>query len=224
MTNRPCLTREQRPAPDAGSFYEHAGSLYVNLTNRCPVACRFCAKQAWDWNFRGHDLLLKTEAPIAELRAGLRERLSAPRPWHEIVFCGYGESTYRLAEMSRLGRDLIGLRPEIPVRLNTIGLGDMIWGRDIVPELARFLGSVSVSLNTVDPEQWVELHRPASLFRAGGFAAACRFAERSVAAGLRTRVTAVELPGVDLEAVRAYALLIGAEFLVRPQLVDQTPE
>jgi TatD family-associated radical SAM protein len=202
------------------SFYEHDGGLYVNLTNRCPVACRFCAKQAWDWSFQGHDLLLKSEAPMAALRADLRERLSAPRPWHEIVFCGYGESTYRLAEMSRLGRDVVELRPAIPVRLNTIGLGDLIWGRDIVPELAKVVGSVSVSLNTADPEQWVELHRPAPAFRARGFEASRLFAERCVAAGLRTRVTAVQLPGVDLDAVHAYARRIGARFLARPQLLD----
>ena len=216
MTNQPLSTNS---APAAGSFYEHDGGLYVNLTNRCPVACRFCAKQTWDWNFRGHDLLLRAEEPLAQLRAGLRARLSGPRPWREVVFCGYGESTYRLAEMRRLARDSAGLRPGIPVRLNTIGLGDLIWGRDIVPELAKFLGSVSVSLNTVDPEQWVELHRPAPAFLVRGFAASRLFAERCVAAGLRTRVTAVELPEVDLGAVRAYARGLGAEFLARPQLL-----
>jgi TatD family-associated radical SAM protein len=203
-----------------GSFYEHAGGLYLNLTNRCPVACRFCAKQSWDWNFRGHDLLLKSEAPLTELRAGLRERLLSSRPWHEIVFCGYGESTYRLAEMSALRRDVIEIRPAIPVRLNTIGLGDLIWARDIVPELTKVVDSVSVSLNTVDPEQWLELHRPAPAFRERGYAASRLFAERCVAAGLRTRVTAVQLPGVDLKAVRAFARRIGARFLARPQLLD----
>jgi TatD DNase family protein len=207
------------PAGD-GSFYEHAGGLYLNLTNRCPVACRFCAKQAWDWSFQGRDLLLKSEAPLAELQAGLRERLRPPRVWSEFVFCGYGESTYRLEEMKVLGREMKRLSPKVPVRLNTIGLGDLIWDRDIVPELAGILGSVSVSLNTGDPAQWVELHRPAPRFRERGFSAARRFAERCVAAGLRTRVTAVELPEVDLEAVRAYANLIGADFLARPQLID----
>ena len=200
-------------------FYEHDGALYVNLTNRCPVACRFCAKQDWGWSFRGHDLLLTAEPPLAELRAALRVRL-AERPWREVVFCGYGESTYRLAEMRRLGRDLLALRQAIPVRLNTIGLGDLIWGRDIVPDLAGFLGSVSVSLNTADPGQWVELHRPAPAFRDKGFAASRLFAERCAAAGLRTRVTSVALPEIDHAPLRAYARRIGAEFLVRQQLVD----
>ena len=200
-------------------FYEYEGGLYVNLTNRCPVACSFCAKQAWDWSFRGRNLLLKSEAPLAELRTGLAGHLRAALRWREVVFCGYGESTYRLAEMSRLSRDAKVLRSGISVRLNTIGLGDLIWERDIVPELARFLDSVSVSLNTADPEQWLELHRPAPAFRARGFAASRLFAERCVAAGLPTRVTAVEQPGVDLEALRAYARRIGAEFLARPQLL-----
>jgi TatD family-associated radical SAM protein len=201
-------------------FYDHDGALYVNLTNRCPVACRFCAKQDWDWSFKGRDLLLKTEAPLEELRSGLRGHLTAALRWSELVFCGFGESTYRLEEMSRLSRDTKELRPELPIRLNTIGLGNLIWGRDIVPELASFLDSVSVSLNTADPEQWVELHRPSPAFRTRGFADSRLFAEHCVAAGLRTRVTAVELPGVDLEAVGAYARRIGAEFFARPQLLD----
>ena len=219
MTNDPRSTTKARP-PDSNSFYEHDGGLYMNLTNRCPVACHFCAKQAWDWSFRGNNLLLKSEVPLAELRASLRGHLRASPLWREVVFCGYGESTYRLAEMRRLGRDVIDFRPKVNVRLNTIGLGDLIWGRDIVPELALFLDSVSVSLNTVDPEQWLDLHRPAPAFRAQGFAAARLFAERCVAAGLRTRVTAVQLPGVDIQAVHAYARRIGAEFLARPQLLD----
>jgi TatD family-associated radical SAM protein len=202
------------------NFYEHEGGLYANLTNRCPVACRFCAKQDWDWSFKGRDLLLKTEAPLDALRAELRGHLCAALRWNELVFCGFGESTYRLEEMGRLSRDAKELRPQLPIRLNTIGLGDLICGRDIVPELASFLDSVSISLNTADPEQWAELHRPAPAFRARGFAASRLFAEHCVAAGLRTRVTAVELPGVDLDAVSAYARRIGAEFVARPQLVD----
>ena len=202
------------------AFYETDGALYVNLTNRCPVACRFCAKQAWGWSFRGHDLLLSSEPPLETLRRDLRARLRE-RAWREVVFCGYGESTYRLAEMSRLGRDMILLRPEVPVRLNTIGLGDLIWGRDIVPELSWFLAAVSVSLNTADPAQWAELHRPAPAFREKGFEASRLFAERCAAAGLRTRVTAVALPEVGQAALRAYARRIGAEYLARPQLLDE---
>lgn len=219
MTNHPHSTTKTFP-PGADSFYEYDGGLYANLTNRCPVACHFCAKQAWNWNFRGNNLLLKSEVPMAELRTSLRRHLHAAPHCREVVFCGYGESTYRLAEMSRLGHDVIDCRPEVNVRLNTIGLGDLIWGRDIVPELALFLGAVSISLNTVDARQWLELHRPAPAFRARGFAAVRLFAERCVAAGLRTRVTAVQLPGVDLGAVHDYAHRIGAEFLARPQLLD----
>jgi len=198
------------------SFYEHGEGLYVNLTNRCPVACRFCAKQAWGWSFEGRDLLLKTEAPFEELRAGLRKRLLGSRSPRELIFCG----TYRLEEMGQLSREAAALREDLPIRLNTIGLGDLIWGRDIVPELALFLDAVSVSLNTADPAQWLEMHRPAPAFRKSGFEVSRRFVARCVAAGLRTRVTAVELPGVDLESLRSYARSIGAEFLARPPLTN----
>lgn len=200
------------------SFYPHDGGLYANLTNRCPVACRFCAKHAQEWSFEGRDLLLTSETPLPALRAELRERLRDVPRWKEVVFCGYGESTYRLPVMKSLGGDVRASGTGIGVRLNTVGLGDLIWDRDIVPELASFLDSVSVSLNTADEAQWLELHRPSPAFRAEGFRASRRFAERCVAAGLRTRVTAVQLPEVDLDAVRDYARRVGAEFLARPPL------
>ena len=108
--------------------------------------------------------------------------------------------------------------PDLRVRLNTVGLGDLIWGRDIVPELALYLNEASVSLNTVDPEQWLKMYRPSPQYRALGFEATRRFAERCVAAGIKTRVTAVRLPEVQLAPLADYARRIGASFEVRPLL------
>ncbi|MDD5302266.1 MAG: TatD family nuclease-associated radical SAM protein [Elusimicrobia bacterium] len=200
-------------------IYEKDRALYLNLTNRCPVSCRFCIKVPWEYEFEGHDLSIKGPEPTAEeLIGALKEKLQAPGDWREVVFCGFGESTYRLAEMTAVGLYLKAHYPKLKLRLNTVGLGSLIWGRDITPELARFLDEVAISLNTADPAQWVELLRPAPSYRETGFAASRQFAERCVAAGIRTRVTAVELPEVDLEPLKRYAQTIGADFLARPIL------
>ena len=201
------------------NVYEEGRGLYLNLTNRCPVSCRFCVKKEWDYVFKDEDLRIAGPEPTAdELIAELEPRLKPPGRWHEAVFCGFGECVYRLDVMSSVGLHLKLHHPKLRLRLNTVGLGDIIWGRDITPELARYLDEVSVSLNTAEPAQWLELHRPAEKFRKEGFAATRLFTERCVAAGIKTRVTAVDLPEVDLDALAAYAKKIGANFFVRPTL------
>ena len=77
---------------------------------------------------------------------------------------------------------------------------------------------VSVSLNTMNPEQWLTMHRPAGKYREKGFEAAKGFIERAVKAGLRTRVTGVQGSGADLAAVEEYARRAGAGVLARPPL------
>ena len=201
-------------------LYEENRSLYLNLTNRCPVSCRFCVKTSWDYQFKSHDLRIQGPEPtIEELLDALRDRVSNIGVWREVVFCGFGECVYRLAEMSAVGLHLKLHHPELKLRLNTVGLGNLIWGRDIAPELALYLDEVSVSLNTSEPDQWLDLHRPAPMYRKEGFAASRRSAERCVAAGIRTKVTAVALPEVDLKPLEYYAQTIGAGFLARPVLV-----
>jgi TatD family-associated radical SAM protein len=200
-------------------LYEKDRSLYLNLTNRCPVSCRFCVKVPWDYMFEGNDLRLKGPEPTAaQLINALEAKLGAGGDWHEVVFCGFGECTFRLAEMTQVGLYLKTHHPKVKRRLNTVGLGDLIWGRDITPELARYLDDVAVSLNTADPKQWVELMQPAPAYRETGFAASRQFAARCVKAGIRTRVTAVELPEVDLKPLEQYAKSIGAGFTARPIL------
>lgn len=198
-------------------LYELEDRLYLNLTNRCPVACGFCVKRRWDMQFRGQDLRLEREPELEELLPALERRFEALPP-REVVFCGYGECTYRLDLVSAIGLNLRLHRKGVRVRLDTIGLGSLIWGRDISRQLALCVDAVSVSLNTADASQWEELHRPAPAFRGGGFLAAREFTAACVRAGLDTRVTAVAQPGVDLDAVRALAGRLGAGFAVRPLL------
>ncbi|MBI5245671.1 MAG: radical SAM protein [Elusimicrobia bacterium] len=197
--------------------YEHGNNLYVNLTSLCPTDCVFCPKRESGRRFRGHDLSLDGEPELDEIWADVLER-AARRSYSEFVFCGYGESTYRLDAITQLSERMKKFFPRSGRRLNTIGLGSMIWGRDIVPELAESLTNVSVSLNTADPRQWRRLHRPRPEMRAGGFEGALEFVRSCVLSDLRATVTAVELPGVDLPAVERLARSLGAEFAVRPRL------
>lgn len=200
-----------------GLLYEIDDRLYLSLTNRCPVSCSFCVRRAWDMTYRGHDLRLEREPEAGEVLDAVTARLKSGGI-REVVFCGYGECTYRLDAVSAVGLHLRLHHRGVKVRLNTVGVGSLLWKRDIVRLLALSLDAVSVSLNTADPRQWEELHRPAATLGGLGFPAACDFTARCVEAGLDTRVTAVALPGVDLPRVGELAANLGAAFAVRPRL------
>ena len=197
--------------------YPFLKGLYLNVTNRCPTACRFCIKRVLKWRFERWDFRLKSDPSVERILAAGAEAARGRR-FEEVVFCGYGESTYRLPDLPELCRGLRRQQPGALLRLNTVGLGSLIWGRDIAPELARLIDAVAVSLNTTDPEQWREIHAPLRPFRARGYEAVLDFVRSCVAAGLKTSVTAVQLPGTDLAAVRRLALSLGASFRRRPAL------
>jgi len=193
--------------------YPYKEALYVNLTSRCPTACKFCIKFSWDYRFRGYNLKLPAEPSVQDI---LRAAGDVSR-YREIVFCGYGESTYRLSEMKELA-DHFRAKGVSRLRLNTIGLGSLIHGRDIAPDLGRFLDTVSISLNTADPAQYVEIHRPLPEFRERAFRAVQEFIRQCARHVPETVVTAVETPGIDIGAVRRLAESLGASFRSRPYL------
>ncbi|MBI4423579.1 MAG: radical SAM protein, partial [Elusimicrobia bacterium] len=200
--------------------YRYRDGLYLNLTNRCPTACRFCVKFEWKMRYRGYDLTLARREPgVPELLAAVAKEAKA-RPLRELVFCGYGESTYRLAEMLELGAEARRRYPGARRRLNTVGLGDLIHGRPIAGDLPRGLDAVSISLNTADERQWAELHRPRPEFRERGFAAVLEFIRSCARAVPDTTVTAVAQPGVDLDACRRLAESLGARWRER-ELLDE---
>ena len=195
------------------------GNVYLNITNHCPTSCMFCVKRTWLWTYCGNDLMLRHEPKVDEIWKELELLASRQNP-QEIVFCGYGEPTYRLEAISMLSSRIRERFPGIRIRLNTIGLGSLIRGRDIVSTLRLRVDAVSISVNTADPRQWSMLHRPAASYGDAGFDAVRRFATGCVQAGLYTTLTAVELPGVDLLAVERMAHELGAEFRLRPSLTS----
>jgi TatD DNase family protein len=196
--------------------YPYQNNLYINLTSRCPTACRFCVKFTWEYQYRGRNLKLPADPSVDEILAAAGTDLSG---YGEMVFCGYGESTYRLKEMEELAR-AFRARGARRIRLNTVGYGNLIHGRSIGADLARFLDVVSVSLNTADPEQHEALHRPLPEFKGKGFAGVVDFIRDCVGKAPEVVVTAVESPEVDTTAVRCLAESLGASFRLRPLLED----
>jgi TatD DNase family protein len=172
-------------------IYPIGESLYLNLTNRCTAACRFCRRKTSPI-VAGYDLRLVREHPAAEYIAAINN----PLQYAEIVFCGYGEPTLRLSELLEIARELKtrGAR----LRLNTNGHGNLIHGRNIVPDLAPLLDEISISVNAPDALTYEKLVLPA--FGILSFESVVRFVRSCIGQIPSVVITAVAVPELDLEA------------------------
>ena len=194
--------------PSGEIAYPIRDSLYLNITNRCSNECSFCIRTRTEF-VKGHHLRLEREPEYEEVVAAL-EREGLER-YAEVVFCGYGEPTERLELVKRVAGEL--KRRGKRVRMVTNGQGDLINGRSVAGELAGLVDAVSVSLNTAHAGQYQELC--ASRFGSEAFGAIVRFIREAALKLGRVEVTAVEAPGVDVEAVRKLAGELGVEFRLR---------
>lgn len=139
---------------DVSYVYKLKDSLYVNVTNRCNADCIFCDRKG-EAVLNGYNLkMTKAEEPTAE---DVIKLIGDPTIYKEIVFCGYGEPTIRwetVKEIAKYVKEKGG-----STRLNTDGHGNHINGKDITPELESLIDVVSISLNTIDPQQYADLMR-----------------------------------------------------------------
>ena len=146
--------------------------LYVNLTNRCNCDCVFCLRQKKSMA-KESSLWLEREPTVEEVKAELDGA-----PWQivkEIVFCGFGEPTIRLDALTALLAYVKKIRPNVPTRLNTNGLGELFHGREIASDFANILDTVSISLNAATAEKYFKLTR--AVYGEKSFDAMLTFAE-----------------------------------------------
>ena len=138
--------------------YPLKSGLYVNLTNRCPCACVFCLRQNSPGVFGTDSLWLDHEPSVDEVVSSIASRNLDD--FTELVFCGYGEPTERLDDLLAVAKHVKGIRPDMLVRINTNGLSDLIHGRPTAARLKGLVDTVSISLNTPDPEEYLKICRP----------------------------------------------------------------
>jgi len=140
--------------PEISFVYEIGNSLYVNVTNRCNADCVFCDRKG-EAVISGYNLKMKkSEEPDAEEYIKL---IDDPKKYKEIVFCGYGEPTIRWDVVKNIAKHVKDNGGS--TRLNTDGHGNFINKKDITPELNGLIDTVSISLNSTDPNQYAELMR-----------------------------------------------------------------
>ena len=186
--------------------YRIRNSLYLNITNRCTNRCSFCAKFD-DFTVKGHFLRLNHEPDAAEVLAAIGD----PAGFDEIVFCGYGEPLLRLDLVMDVAKEM--KRKGCRIRINTDGQANLVYGRNILPELEGLVDSISVSLNAADPETYVSLC--STPFGKAGFHGVCKFIRDAPRCIPEVVATAVTVPGLDVEAVKVLAESLGVKFRAR---------
>jgi TatD DNase family protein len=176
--------------------YVIRNSLYLNITNRCTNSCTFCAKFR-DFTVKGHQLCLEREPTVEEVMKAIGD----PSHYDEVVFCGYGEPLLRLDLVKEIADYL--KQNDITVRINTDGQANLVYGRNILPELAGLVDAISVSLNAPDAATYQEICQ--SEYGEHGYTALKEFLKEAKQHIPSVTATAVALPGIDIESCRKVA-------------------
>lgn len=194
--------------------YEVGNSLYLNITNRCSNNCVFCVRTKADGVGSANNLWLDREPSVDEIMTAIQKRdLSR---YQELVFCGYGEPMMR-------AQDIIDICKKIkpahstPIRINTNGQANLIFGRDITPLLEGYVDTISISLNASNKNSYQALCR--SEYGDTAFDALLEFAIKCKKHVPTVILTVVDvISPKDIQTCRSMADKIGVDFRVRHYL------
>ena len=184
--------------------YTIADRLYLNITDRCTLGCRFCPKNNGSHRVHQYDLRLTHRPSENEIL----EAVGDPSDYAEVVFCGYGEPTLRLKVLIRVASEI--RRRGGRVRVNTDGLASLVNKRDTLPELGSCVDALSVSLNAQDAEVYEHHCRPAL---PGAYDHLLDFLGRAPRWVPEVTASAIDgLEGVDVGACERLASRLGVRF------------
>jgi TatD family-associated radical SAM protein len=187
--------------------YSRSANRYINVTNRCTLRCTYCPKFRGTWTLHGQDLRLRRAPTVDEMVAAVEE----PSRYEEIVFDGLGEPTLRLYDVMAASVRLHGRGARI--RVQTDGLANLVYGRDVTPDFEGSVDTLSVSLNAQDEATYNRYCRP---MLPGAYRAMLDFVAR--AREFVPHILLTALPGlkdVDLAACEDIARGLGVRFTVR---------
>ncbi|MBQ4078470.1 radical SAM protein [bacterium] len=190
------------------------GKVYINLTNSCTNDCVFCIRSIKE-DVVGANLFLNTENVkaedvIAQLEA-MRDKLSS-----EIIFCGYGEPMLKLEVIKQVAKYIKEKYPNTVLRINTNGHANLVYKRNVLPELKGLIDKFSVSLNGENEEVYNELSQP---HIEGAYEGVKEFIALAVKEGFDTTATIVtgyKNYKVDMPKCIEITKELGANFRERP--------
>jgi len=189
---------------DATIAYTLHGNCYLNITSRCTLRCAFCPKFNGSWDVQQYGLRLYDEPSADSIIAAAGD----PSHYREIVFCGLGEPTWRLDVLLEVAERLHSNGARI--RINTDGLANLVYERDVTPEFSGVIDAVSISMNAHDEATYNRHCRPRD---SQAFAAMLDFSRCVQEYVPEVVMTAIDgLAGVDIQKCRSIADGIGVTF------------
>lgn len=184
----------------ADILYTYKNQVYANITNRCDCSCQFCIRSHKDTVGDAENLWFQSEPTLEEIKQAFDAFDFSG--YDELVYCGYGEPTCALENLLASAA-YAKEKYNIKVRLNTNGLANLYHKRNIVPELATVVDSVSISLNAPTAEKYQEVTRPQF---ENAFPAMLEFASLAKEAFEHTQFSIVDvLPEDEIKACRKIA-------------------
>ena len=187
---------------------------YINITNACTNACKFCVRDIKD-DVKGANLWLdvqnvKADDVIQQIKNSAKKVLEGG----EIVFCGYGEPLIKFEEVKKICQYVRKEMPELKIRINTNGHGNFVNKKNIVPELKGLVDNISISLNAQNEELYNKISQPKF---EGAYEAMLGFARECVKCGIDTTMSVVskfreDEYKLDIEKCEQIAHSIGAKF------------
>lgn len=194
-------------------LYKVHNNIYVNMTNKCPYSCTFCLRQTMDRIGESDRLWLEREPSLQEVCDEFNK--FNMDEYNEVVFCGFGEPTERFDDLIKVAafvKEKYGKK----IRINTNGVGSLINGRDIAPEMKGLIDTVSISLNNPHKDEYLSLVR--SKFGEQSFDAMLDFAKECTKYIPNVVLTTVDttISHGEEEECRRICESIGATYRIRP--------
>ena len=190
------------------------GKVYINLTNSCTNNCVFCIRDIKD-DVVGANLFLNTEnvkaEDVIEQLENIHDKLSS-----EIIFCGYGEPMLKLEVIKEVAKYIKEKYPNTVLRVNTNGHANLVYKRNVLPELKGLIDRFSVSLNAENEEVYNRRSVPNI---DNVYQAVKDFIEEAVKQGFDTTATIVtNYKGYDVDMQKCIEITeeLGAKFRERP--------
>ncbi len=187
--------------------YRINDNLYLNITDRCTLACKFCPKTQGIKRVHDFDLTLEQRPEIESII----ESIGNPREYDSIVFCGFGEPTLRLKVLLTVARHIKKERGK--VRINTDGLANLFHKRNVLPDFEGLVDALSVSLNGQNETIYNQHCQPALKGSFNAVLDFLRLAPRYVPEVTASAIHGLE--GLDIEACSALAKQLGVGFRQR---------
>lgn len=192
-------------------FYDLNGSLYANITNKCPCACTFCIRKNDNTVGENDSLWLEHEPTVEEIKAAFDE--VDKTKYEEVTFCGYGEPMERAEELIEISK-YIKATSSLRIRINTNGLVSLIHPTFDLYKMKGVIDSVSISLNASNPDDYYMITR--SRFGLPSYNSMLNFAIIASSIVPKVAFTVVDVIGQEeVEACQRRADDIGVPLRVR---------